>query len=94
MKNIGRDVFIVLREQFAGGFIEDDQAGSSRSANAFVRVIYAAGGVEIQMIAVNKNRTVRGIVWPDADFAHQIETPQNVCVLRSGLNEFPVGRWT
>src|SRR5437867_3115764 len=90
MKNIRGDVLIVARHQVAGALVDHDQTGRVRRADAFVRIIDARGGVDVEVIALNQNRTVRAVVRPDARSRSQVEKPDNVGVKRPRRERRPI----
>src|SRR4029079_13219364 len=85
MEDVWRDVFVVTRQQASGALVEDDEAGRIGCADAFVGVVHSSAGVQVEMAAVNKNRTMRGVMRPNAVFLREIERPENVRVERAGL---------
>ena len=61
MKNIGGDVLIIARHQIASAFVDHDETGRVRRADALVCIIDARGGVDVEVIATNQNRTVGAV---------------------------------
>src|SRR5687767_6017663 len=80
MENIRGDVLVIARHQFATAFVDHDETGRVWRADALVRVIDARGGVEVEVVATNQNRTVGAIVRPDAGSRNQVKEPNNVSV--------------
>ncbi len=55
VKDVGSHLFVVAGEEKTGAFVEHDQAGCVRRADTFMCVVHAGAGVQIEMVAVNKN---------------------------------------
>ena len=94
MKNVRRDVLVLAGDVVAGPLVEHDERRRVRGADALVGVVHARRGVEVKVIAVNQNRTVRGVVRPDTRAGNQVEAPQNVRVQRAGFEQLAIGRRT
>ena len=62
MKDVRTDSFVVLGDQPPRGFIEHDEAWRVGRRNLAMRVVDAVAGVEIEIVAVNEDRTVCRIV--------------------------------
>ena len=65
VKNVRRDRFVITGDESSGSFIQDNQAGSIRRANTFMRVVHARAAVEVKIIAIDQNGTVRGVMRPN-----------------------------
>lgn len=91
MKDRWGDVFAVAGQQASGFFVDDDDARRVGSADAFVGVVHAGAGVQVEVIAVDQDGTVRGVVGPDAGGGDKVADPDDVGVEGAGFEEFAVG---
>src|SRR4026208_2323554 len=91
MKNAGGDTFVIARQEPSRALVEHHQAWSVRRAYFLVGVVNAGAGVQVKMIAMDEDRTVRGIVRPDASSFREVEKPENVRVQRTGLKRLGRG---
>jgi hypothetical protein len=86
MKDARRDMLVIPREKPAATLVEHEEARRVRCPDAFMGVVHSGAGVEVKMIAVDEDRTVRRIVRPDARATREIELPENVRIERPDLN--------
>jgi len=81
------DVFVVAGEDPAGVFVQDEKAGGIRGADLFVGVVHAGTGIEIEMVSVDEDGGMGGVMGPDAGFAGQVGMPEDIGVHRPEGNE-------
>ena len=73
MEDIGSDVFLVPRNEPPGTFVQHRQAGRIRGADLFVRIIHAGARVQVQVVAVDRDRAMSGIMRPDTGAGGKVE---------------------
>ena len=97
VKDVGRDVLVVPREQAAGVLVEHDQAWGVGGADAPMGVVHTCARVEVQAIAVDQDAAMGGIVRPNARTSRQVELPDSPrghtagCLLLFGLRTSAFG---
>ena len=77
VEDVRGDVLVVARDEAAGALVEHDQARRVGRADAPVGVVHAGAGVEVEVIAVNEDGAVGGVVRPDAGAGGEVELPDN-----------------
>ncbi|MFM1943597.1 MAG: hypothetical protein RI897_2579 [Verrucomicrobiota bacterium] len=78
MEDTGPDVFVVPGDEFAGVFIEDDEAGGVGGSDFEVGIIDAVSGIDIEVIAEDEGGAVGGVVGVGTGFLVDIEDPDDV----------------
>ena len=81
VEDVRGDVLVVAGHEAAGALVEHDQARRVGRADAPVGVVHAGAAVEVEVIAVNEDGAVGGVVRPDAGAGGQVELPNR---LRAG----------
>ena len=77
VKDVGGDKLIVAGDEVTGALVEHDEARRIGRADTPVGVVHARAGVEVKVIAVNEDRTVGGVVRPDARAGGEVEPPED-----------------
>ena len=83
VKDIRADVLIIARHISARLFLQHDEARRVRGLNRAVRIIHARAGVDVKVIAVDQDRTVRAIVRPCARAGRHVEEPHDIRIRRT-----------
>ncbi len=78
VERVWRNVFVLPGDEFAGDFVEHDEARRLGRGNGLVSIVETVGGVDVEELSVQQNRAVRGIVLADAAFLDDIEPPEGV----------------
>jgi len=86
MKCTRAHVLVIPREKAAGLLVDDHKARRIWPANLDVGIVHAVAAIQIQMIAVDENGTVRGVVGPNAGASGKIERPDDVRIERAGFD--------
>ena len=84
MEDAGRDVLVVAGEDPSGLLVQHEEAGGVRRPDLLVGVVHARAGVEIEMIAVDQDGGVGGVMGPDAGIAGQVGVPEDIGVGGAG----------
>src|SRR5207249_9110661 len=85
VKDVRSDVFAIAGDKAARVLVENHQAGSGGRSDAFMGVVHAGASVQIEVIAVDEDGAVGGVVRPDACAAREVEAPDYVRLWRSRL---------
>src|ERR1051325_2576354 len=78
MENVRCDMLVVTRDKPSGALVQHNQAWRLGSANLLVGFIHTRAGVQVKIIAVDENRTMRCVMGPNTGAAGQIEAPEDV----------------
>ena len=82
VENARADAGVVLARDLAGLLVQGDEARRQRRGNVHVGPVLAVRGADVDQVADDQGRAVRGVVREDPELVHHVVDPDDVGILR------------